>query len=100
MSLFSRLDISDEQVSELKTLCTNYFRANAIFFHVNPTVWTIVHLVPAHTEYMKGKYGLGLALNSWKGERPSMCSYQSTVRIGFIPDGNRSFFTDLFLFCG
>ena len=31
------------QVSELKTLCTNYFRANAIFFYVNPTVWTIGH---------------------------------------------------------
>lgn len=38
VSLFSRLDISDEQVSELKTLCTNYFRANAIFFYVNPSL--------------------------------------------------------------
>ena len=38
VSLFSLLDISDEQVSELKTLCVNYFRANAIFFYVNPTV--------------------------------------------------------------
>ena len=38
VSLFSHLDISNQQVSELKTLCTNYFRANAIFFYVNPTV--------------------------------------------------------------
>lgn len=67
VSLFSCLDISDEQVSELKTLCTKYFRANAIFFYVNPTVWTIGHLVPAHTEYTKGKYGLGLGLNSMEG---------------------------------
>lgn len=67
VSLFSRLNRSDEQVSELKTLCTNYFRANAIFFYVNPTVWTIGHLVPAHTKYMKGKYGLGLGLNSMEG---------------------------------
>lgn len=67
MSLFSCLDISDEQVSALKTLCTNYFTANAIFFYVNPTVWTMCHLVPAHTQYMKGKYGLGLGLNSMEG---------------------------------
>ena len=67
MCVCSVVEISDEQVSELKTLCTNYFRANAIFFYVNPTVWTIGHVVPAHTEYMKGKYGLGLGLNSMEG---------------------------------
>ena len=64
VSLFSRLAISDEEVSELKTLCTSYFRANAVFFYVNPTVWTIGHLVPAHTQHMKEKYGFGLGLNS------------------------------------
>ena len=67
VSLFSRLAISDEEVSELKTLCTNYFRANAVFFYVNPTVWTIGHLVPAHTQHMKEKYGFGLGLNSMEG---------------------------------
>ena len=60
VSLFSRLEITDEQVSELKAICTRYFRANAIFFHVNPTVWTIGHIVPAHAQDMKSKYGLGL----------------------------------------
>lgn len=68
VSLFSHLAISDEKVSELKTLCTNYFRANAVFFYVNPTVWTIGHLVPAHTQHMKEKYGLGLGLNSIEGQ--------------------------------
>ncbi|XP_068748992.1 uncharacterized protein [Montipora capricornis] len=67
VSLFSRIEITDEQVSELKAICTRYFRANAIFFHVNPTVWTIGHIVPAHTQDMKSKYGLGLALNSVEG---------------------------------
>ena len=67
VSLFSRIEITDEQVSELKAICTRYFRANAIFFHVNPTVWTIGHIVPAHTQDMKSKYGLGLALNSMEG---------------------------------
>lgn len=41
--------------------------ANAIFFHVNPTVWTIGHIVPAHAQDMKRKYGLGLGLNSIEG---------------------------------
>ena len=67
VSLFSRLAISDEEVSELKTLCTNYFRANAVFLYVNPTVWTIGHLAPAHTQQMKEKYGFGLGLNSMEG---------------------------------
>ena len=64
VSLFSRLAISDEPLSKLKTLCTKYFRVNAIFFYGNPTVWTIGHLVPAHTQHMKEKYGFGLGLNS------------------------------------
>ena len=67
VSLFSRLEVTDEQVSELKAICTRYLKANAIFFHVNPTVWTIGHIVPAHAQDMKSKYGLGLGLNSMEG---------------------------------
>ena len=40
---------------------------NAILFYVNPTVWTIGHIVPAHARDMKSKYGLGLGLNSMEG---------------------------------
>ena len=86
MCLCSVVEISDEQVSELKTLCTNYFRANAIFFYVNPTVWTIGHVVLAHTEYMKGKYGLGLGLNSTRREGGQACVYfkvQSKHHVSF-----------------
>ena len=68
VSLFSRVEISDEQVSELKAICTRYFRANAIFFfHVNPPVWTIGHIVPAHTKDIKSKYSLDLGINSMAG---------------------------------
>ena len=76
VSLFSRLAISDEEVSELKTLCTNYFRANAVFFYVNPTVWTIGHLVPAHTQHKKEKYGFGLGLNSMEGREAKRVYFQ------------------------
>lgn len=64
VSFCSRLAISDDQVSEMRGHRTNYFQANALFFYVNPTVWTIGHLVPAHTQQMKKKYGLGLGLKS------------------------------------
>jgi len=33
----------------------------------NPTVWTIGHIVPAHTEHMKQLYDMGLGLNSMEG---------------------------------
>ena len=65
VSLFSRLDISDNEIRDLSEHCTNYFCANALFFNVNPTVWTVGFIVPAHTQHMKGTYGLGL--NSMEG---------------------------------
>lgn len=67
VSLFSRINISNDEISKLSKLCHDYFRANALFFLVNPTIWTIGHIVPAHTQCMKDKYGLGLGLNSMEG---------------------------------
>lgn len=67
VSLFSRLDISDNEIRDLSEHCSNYFRANALFFKVNPTVWTVGFIVPAHTQHMKDTYGLGLGLNSMEG---------------------------------
>jgi hypothetical protein len=67
VSLFTRLSISDSDIRNLGEHCSNYFRANALFFRVNPTVWTIGYIVTAHTKHMKGKYGLGLGLNSMEG---------------------------------
>jgi len=67
VSLFSRVNISPSQVLELKSLCYNYFCTYALFLSVNPTVWTIGHIVPAHTEHMKQLYDMGLGLNSMEG---------------------------------
>ena len=67
VSLFSRINISNKEVDQLTTLCRDYFQANVLFFRVNPTVWTIGHIVPAHTKFMKDKYGLGLGINSMEG---------------------------------
>lgn len=68
VSLFSRVEkLTEEQVSSLDTLCRKYFRANVLFFKVNPTIWTIGHIVPAHAKDMIRKYDHGLGLNSMEG---------------------------------
>ncbi|KXJ10774.1 hypothetical protein AC249_AIPGENE5510 [Exaiptasia diaphana] len=67
VSLFTRVHITDEQVSDLKQLCSKYLRANFVFYSVNPTVWTVGLVVPSHTADMKAEYGMGLGLNSMEG---------------------------------
>ena len=68
VSLFSRVDITTKHVSELSVLCKRYFRTYVLFFGFHPTVWTINHVVPAHTKEMRDKYGMGLGLNSMEGK--------------------------------
>ena len=67
VALFSRVNISHQQISELKALCDNYFQCHCLFLSVNPTIWTIGHIVPAHTKDMKRRYDTGLGLNSMEG---------------------------------
>ena len=67
VSSFTRVNITDEQVLDLKQHCTNFYHGYWLFFNVNPTVWTLGCVVPVHTKEMKGIYGLGLGLNSMEG---------------------------------
>jgi hypothetical protein len=67
VSLFSRIEISDQQLLELGTHCKIYFTLNYIFFDHNPTVWTLGQIVPTHAKEMKAKYNMGLGLNSMEG---------------------------------
>ena len=55
VSLFSRFDITIEQVTKLSISAREYYRVNALFLptSVNPTVWTIGHIIPAHTKQKK-----------------------------------------------
>ena len=50
VSLFNRYEITNEQIQELATKSKKYFRANALFLttSVNPMVWTLGNVVPAH----------------------------------------------------
>ena len=67
ISLFSRLEIDNEQVSKLEQLCRTFYRIHQLVFKFHPSVWTLGFIVPYHTKDMKGKYGLGLGLNSMEG---------------------------------
>ena len=63
VSLFSRMTISDGEIQDLTVICRNYYRANALFIgKVTPTVWTVGHVIPVHTQDVKSKYGKGLAV--------------------------------------
>ena len=61
------LKITDDEVGELELHCRNFYRGYCLYFHVNPTVWSLGNVVHKHTQEMKLKYGLGLGLNSMEG---------------------------------
>ena len=82
VSLFNRLQISDSQVEELQEKSRAFYTALCLFNSVNPTTWTLGHVVPAHTKDMKARYGMGLGLNSMEGretEHISISKFLNTL---------------------
>ena len=73
VSLFSRINIIDEQVCNLKSLRTDICRGYCLYLlNVNPTIWTLGNLVPQHTEEMKAKFiwvRVGLKFNGREGSK-------------------------------
>lgn len=69
MSIFNRFDITAEQLSRLAVVAREYFRANALFLpsSVNPTVWTMGHIIPSHTQDVHRKYKQGLGTVTMEG---------------------------------
>lgn len=67
VSLFSRVSMSSEQVQSLNQVCSNYFRATALFLKITPTSWTIGHIVPVHAQQLQETLGLGLGINTMEG---------------------------------
>ena len=69
VSIFNRFDITAEQLSRLAVVAREYFRANALFLpsSVNPTVWTMGHIIPSHTQDVHRKYKQGLGTVTMKG---------------------------------
>ena len=68
VSIYSRVEVSIEQVENLKVLCQQFFNANSLLLtDVTPTVWTVGVAIPYHTSKLHQKLGYGLGLNSMQG---------------------------------
>ena len=65
---YFRVEVSEQQVEDLKKFCQNYFTANRVLLDgVNPTMWTLGYAIPYHTNLLLEKLGFGLGLNSMQG---------------------------------
>lgn len=80
VSLFSRINITNEEVILLKKVSGKYFRACALFASVTPTTWTIGHVVPTHTHQAKQQLGYGLGMNSMEGREAKHVSLAKFAR--------------------
>ena len=80
VSLFSRVEISDEQLADLEKHCRTYFLLHCLFFTHHPSSWTLGNVVPVHTKQMKEKYGLGPSLNSMEGREAEHISISRYCR--------------------
>lgn len=69
VSLFNRFATTEEQLSQLAQTAIEYFRVNALFVEtsVNPTVWTLGHVVPVHARQVFEQYGQGLGTVTMEG---------------------------------
>lgn len=80
VSLFSRFEISIEQLDQLSVAACEYYRVNALFLSssVNPTVRTIGHIIPAHTKDVHEKYGQGLGIVTMEGREAKHIALKKT----------------------
>ena len=65
---FFRVEISQEDINSLRECCKNYLNGYFLFLrNITPTVWTIGHCTPYHTQLLYDKFRLGLGLNTMQG---------------------------------
>lgn len=80
-SLFSRVEINAEQLTELKSSCQKYFHACSLLLDgISPTVWTIGYAIPYHTKQLFEECGYGLGLNSMQGREAKHIKLASYVQ--------------------
>ena len=96
VSLFSRINITDNEIAKLKHSCKTFVTLNNLFFRPHPTAWTLGYVVPVHTQEMKTKYGMGLGLNFMEGEKPSTSPFLGILaKLIVTAGGNRYFCTSM-----
>ncbi|CAH3148835.1 unnamed protein product [Porites lobata] len=97
VSIYSRVEISIEQVENLKVLCQQFFNANSLLLtDVTPTVWTVGVAIPYHTSKLYQKLGYGLGLNSMQGRE---AKHKRNISDSYIPKRVRDC-DDRFCHCG
>ena len=70
VSIYSRIEVSREELVCLKVLCKLFFNANCLLLDgATPTVWAVGVAIPYNTGKLLEKlgYGLRLGLNSTQG---------------------------------
>ena len=79
-SIYSRVEVSIEQVENLKVLCQQFFNASNLLLTDNtPTVWTVGVAIPYHTSKLHQKLGYGLGLNSMQGREAKHVKFAKYV---------------------
>ena len=68
-SIFNRYEIKEADINRLKAIATEYCHANKLFFlyQMNPTIWTIGHVVPEHVKDVYNKFNQGLLTVTMEG---------------------------------
>ena len=71
-----------DQTSQLSVACCEYFNVNAMFVQssVNPAVWILGHIVPAHCSQVFEKYGQGLGMVTMEGREAKHIFLKSLVK--------------------
>ncbi|RMX45671.1 hypothetical protein pdam_00023844 [Pocillopora damicornis] len=94
VSLFSRFEITSDHIDQLSIACHEYFKVNSLLLpsSVNPTVWTLGHIVPAHCRQVLEKYGQGLGLQGFQ-QPEAACK-----NVAYIPE--RVFNDPSYCYCG
>ena len=67
-AIYSRVEVSKQQVDNMKTLCQNYFSTNRLLLGgVSPSVWTLGYAITYHINQLFNKLGFRLGLSSMQG---------------------------------
>ena len=81
ISLFSRAEVTQADIDELKSRCTSYFIAYYLFVcDITPTIWTVAHAIPYHTQLIFDKFKLGLGLNTMHSREAKYISIRSFAK--------------------
>ena len=77
-SIINRFEVEDTYLEQLQSFAQEYYRANALLLPtlVNPTFWTIGHIMPAHARQVYDKYGQGLLTVTVEGREAKHIALQ------------------------